>query len=153
MVYYRQDCVVPFASWKLGNEVHCYNLEWYRFYWYWNTVRWWRLSMGEDFVLLTGCTSFDILGDPSVHCGPPEGSRNCEDGVVASWVSSCGGIVEVSQYLFLQCFVRWNCYVFSDMPEVQVRGSGGLQPLSLVSALPVLHQLWVSLLFLCNLSF
>ena len=80
--------------------------------------------MSEDLVLLTGCASFNVLGDPGIHCRPPEGSCDREDGIVTSWVSGSGGIVEGSQYLFLQCFVRWDCYVFSDMPEVQVRGSG-----------------------------
>ena len=109
---------MPFASWELGDEVHRYNLEWHQLHRYWDAVWWWCLSMGKDFVLLTGCASFNVLGDPGVHCRPPEGSCDCENGIVASWMSSRGGIVEVSQYLLLQCFVRRDCYVLSDVPEV-----------------------------------
>ena len=89
---------MPFASLELGDEVHCYNLKRYRLYRYWDAVRRWRLSMCKDLVLLTGCTSLNILGDPGIHCGPPEGSRDREDGVVTSWVSGRGGVMEVSQY-------------------------------------------------------
>ena len=49
--------------------------------------------MGQDLVLLAGCASFYIIGDPFLHLGPPVFFLRPPDGLVTAWVSRCGMVM------------------------------------------------------------
>jgi hypothetical protein len=87
VVHYREDGVVSFAGRELGNQVHCYDLEWECVGRCGNAVEGDLGSSCKVLALLAfGAPSY-VLCNPFIHVWPPEVLADDCDGGVSPWVS------------------------------------------------------------------
>jgi hypothetical protein len=112
MVHYREDGVVPVAGWELGDQVHCYNLEWECVGRCGDAVEGYFCLSREVLALLAFGTSSHVLCDPLVHVWPPEVLADGRGGGVSSWVSPNLQVVESVEDFLFQGVVWWN----GDLP-------------------------------------
>jgi hypothetical protein len=108
VVHYREDGIVPVAGWELGDQVHCYGLEWERVGRCGDAVEGYLRSSREVFALLAFSTSLHILCDPFIHVWPPEVSADGRGGGVSSWVSSDLQVVESAEDFLFQGVIGWD---------------------------------------------
>jgi hypothetical protein len=112
MVYYCEDGIISVADWELGDQVHCYDLEWECIGWCGDAIEGYFCLSREVLALLAfGAPSY-VLCDPFVHVWPPEVSADGCDGGVLSWVSSDFQVVESVEDFLFQGVVWWD----SDSP-------------------------------------
>jgi hypothetical protein len=112
VIHYREDGVVPVAGWELGDQVHCYDLEWECVSQCGDAVGGHFCSSREVLALLAFGASSHVLCDPFVHVWPPEVSTDGRGGGVSSWVSSDLQVVESVEDFLFQGVIRWD----GDLP-------------------------------------
>src|SRR6266436_10405192 len=83
---------MPVLLRKSRNEIHCNLLEGKRAFFGCNTVERYFLSVGHDFVLLTGCAAFYVVCDPLPHPRPWQDFRSFSNCFISSGMS-CGGVI------------------------------------------------------------
>src|SRR5712671_6267937 len=66
-------------------------------------------AVSDDFVLLTRCTSLNVLRDPCSHVWPPVVALGLGDGFVASQVSGYESFMHYPHDLSLKRQVRGDC--------------------------------------------
>ena len=95
MVYDCEDCVFPIIEGKSHDQVHCYLLEGLCILQDCNSVEWGFSLMCNDFVLLAGRTSFNVVYNPGIHTWPLVDFFCFPYCFVPSWVSCCHMIMGV----------------------------------------------------------
>jgi hypothetical protein len=108
VVHYREDGIVAIAGWELGDQVHCYDLEWECVSQCGDAIEGYFRSSCEVLALLAVGAPFHILRDPFVHVWPPEVSAYGRNGGVSSWVSPDLQVVESVEDFLFQGVVWWD---------------------------------------------
>src|SRR6266850_7457365 len=70
MIHDSEDSVLPVSKGESHDQIHCYLLEGSSICRDRDSIKWGFLSMGNDLILLTNGTAFDIISDPFVHRWP-----------------------------------------------------------------------------------
>ena len=97
MIYDGEDRIVPSAVRELGNQIHRHYLKRESVRRYRDAVQRRLAGVIDGFRLLTDRASLHILGRPFPHFGPPVLALKVPEGLVPSWVSSCRGVMVLSQ--------------------------------------------------------
>jgi hypothetical protein len=92
MVNYCEDGIFAPYPWEACDQVHGYLLEWAGIFQGADLVKGGLGVVDKDFVLLAGCTSLHIPGNPVVHSWPGEMSLSLLDRFILPGVA-CGGVV------------------------------------------------------------
>ena len=95
MVYDSKDGVFPVPKGESHDQVHGYLLERSSILRDHDSIEWGFLLVGDDFILLTDGTSFDIVGNPTVHCRPLVDFFCFSDCFISSWMFGCHVIMSM----------------------------------------------------------
>src|SRR6266850_7978035 len=96
------------AWWKSCDEVHSDMLKRSGIQLHAYTIKGCFLSMREDFVLLTYCTSFDIFCNPLSGSRPMVLFRNSSGSFVSSGMSCCGNVMPNIHDFSVNVVVGWD---------------------------------------------
>src|SRR5258707_12385375 len=92
MIDYSENGVFTAYVWQTSDQVHCDLVEWEGVFWGGDMVQGDSRSVRKVLVLLTCCTSCDIVGDPGFHPFPDQVILGLSTGFISSGVS-CGRMV------------------------------------------------------------
>src|SRR6267142_3015283 len=89
MIYNGEDGVFSISEGESHDQIHGYLLKGSGIWRDHNSVEWSFLSMHDNFVLLTGSTTFDVVSNPVIHCWPLVDFFCFSDCFILSWMSGC----------------------------------------------------------------
>src|SRR6267142_6696860 len=95
MIYDGKDGVFSISEGKSRDQIHGYLLEGSGIWRDRNSIEWGFLSMSDNFVLLTGSTTFDVIGDPIIHRWPLIDLLCFSDCFIPARMSGCHVIVSM----------------------------------------------------------
>src|SRR6267142_4018389 len=95
MVHNREDSIFAVPRWESHDQVHGYLLEWVCVRRDCDAIERGFLWMGDDFILLAGSASSDVIRNPVVHFGPLVNLFGFSNGFISTRVSRCHVIVSI----------------------------------------------------------
>ena len=104
MVDYSENGVFTPYVWQTSDQVHCDLLEWEGVFWGGDMVQGDSRSVRKVLVLLTCCTSCDIVGDPGFHPFPDQSVLGLSESFISSRVSCSGVVVNQHHQVPFLCF-------------------------------------------------